>query len=183
MNQLLHQIQIAFSQEEDRLQLRISTGTHEVQFWLTRRLVKLVWPVLQQALVATSGLVTGSSVPKPQVPLMDAMPTQALSQPNAHTRPADAPKVMPLGPLPILVTRAQITPMPDGKYHVGLHPQQGSGIEISMEIIHLRALGKLLFDAVAKTDWDLSLSLPAEKQASDYGNRVLCQVESDYKFN
>ena len=183
MNLPLHQIQVTFSQEEDRLQLRINTNTHEIRFWLTRRLVKRLWPVLQQSMEASAGLTANSPVPKTQVPLVNAMPTQALSQPNDHTQSAEAPKMMPLGPLPILVTKAQIAPTPDGKYHVGLHPQQGSGLEMAMEIRHLHALGKLLFEALAKTDWDLSLSLPAEKHGSDYGNRVLCQVESNYKFN
>ncbi|MEO5334425.1 MAG: hypothetical protein H7839_20615, partial [Magnetococcus sp. YQC-5] len=74
MNHPLHQIQMAFSQEEDRLQLRISTGTHEVRFWLTRRFVKLAWPILQQAIEDTAGLLADSPISKTQFPSMNAMP-------------------------------------------------------------------------------------------------------------
>ena len=45
----LHQIRIDYHQEQDRLLLRISTDdSSELRFWLTRRFVKGLWPVLMK---------------------------------------------------------------------------------------------------------------------------------------
>ena len=183
MSQPLHQIHVDFSPEEDRLQLCISTSTHEMHFWLTRRFVKLLWPGLRNAIEVTAKLVTDAHVdPISKAPMHDAMQKQTPSQPTTNPLAANA-KETPLGPLPVLVTRARLDPIPDGRYLVGLNPQQSNGIEMVMESRHLLALSRLLSDAVAKTDWDLSLSLPSGNQASNHGSGVLCQVESNYKFN
>ena len=45
----LERITVEFHAEEDRLLLRVFCDkTFEIQFWLTRRLVKRIWPVLLQ---------------------------------------------------------------------------------------------------------------------------------------
>ena len=43
----LEQIRLDFAPEHDRLLMRIASGDqHELLFWLTRRCVKLLWPLL-----------------------------------------------------------------------------------------------------------------------------------------
>ena len=43
----LERITVEFHAEEDRLMVRVFFGQKaEIQFWLTRRLVKRIWPVL-----------------------------------------------------------------------------------------------------------------------------------------
>ena len=50
----LSQIQVSFAPAEDRLLLRVSTDEHtEFQFWLTRRYVRLLWPILEQMVAVT----------------------------------------------------------------------------------------------------------------------------------
>src|SRR5258708_37369362 len=45
----LERITVEFHAEEDRLMVRVFFDkTSEIQFWLTRRLVKRIWPVLLQ---------------------------------------------------------------------------------------------------------------------------------------
>ena len=47
----LHQVQLSYDPTEDRAVLRIRTHDNsEFTFWLTRRYVKLLWPVLMQML-------------------------------------------------------------------------------------------------------------------------------------
>ncbi|MBF0399457.1 MAG: hypothetical protein HQL90_01675 [Magnetococcales bacterium] len=183
MKQPLHQIQVLFSQEEDRLQLCISTSTHEVRCWLTRRFVKLLWPVLRRAMETTVGSVVDTPVTTSRIPARDT-PSKQGHAPHDTANPflGDA-KEMPLGPLPILLTRAHLEPLPDGKFQVGLHPQESNGIEMAIEPKHLYALGKLLVDAVAKADWDLALSIPVDTEESGPKSGLFCQVESNYKFN
>ncbi len=46
----LHQINLGFSPEEDRLLLRINTtGKTEYRLWMTRRYVKLLWKLLTKS--------------------------------------------------------------------------------------------------------------------------------------
>ena len=43
----LHQLKIDFEAEQDRLLMLVSTSDQvEVRLWLTRRFVKLLWPLL-----------------------------------------------------------------------------------------------------------------------------------------
>ena len=43
----LHQLKLDFIPEQDRLLLRVSTDTRlEVRLWLTRRILRLLWPLL-----------------------------------------------------------------------------------------------------------------------------------------
>ena len=43
----LHQLKIDFNAEQDRLLMLVSTDDGaEVRMWLTRRFVKLLWPLL-----------------------------------------------------------------------------------------------------------------------------------------
>src|SRR5436190_2425472 len=47
----IHQIQMKYSAQEDRILLRISsTERAEFRFWLTRRYVKLLWTILLKML-------------------------------------------------------------------------------------------------------------------------------------
>lgn len=45
----LHQLKLDFISEQDRLLLRVSTDNQlEVRLWLTRRALRLLWPLLVQ---------------------------------------------------------------------------------------------------------------------------------------
>jgi len=44
---------------------------------------------------------------------------------------------------------------------LGLLPQQGQGIHLTLDNTLLHSLCKLLQNAVAKSDWDIVLELPA----------------------
>ena len=48
------QIQIRYIQEEDRILMRMNTvAEEEFRFWLTRRFLVRLWPVLQEALMSS----------------------------------------------------------------------------------------------------------------------------------
>lgn len=159
----IHQIHVVFVPEEDRLLLRINTQSRiEFRFWLTRRFVKRLWPGLRQAMEATSGIVANKRAdPLARATALHFMHQQAVAQAD-FTQPFDqTPNETPLGPLPVLVTRARIQPREQGGYMVSFHPQERYGIELAMAPNLLHSFCKLLADAVSKADWDLPMPLSA----------------------
>ena len=58
----LAQIQIRFAPVEDRLLMRLSTDDGaEFRFWLTRRYVRIMWPILHQLTVSGAGAAATQS--------------------------------------------------------------------------------------------------------------------------
>ncbi|MBF0401625.1 MAG: hypothetical protein HQL80_09340 [Magnetococcales bacterium] len=157
----IHQIHLLFVPEEDRLLLRINTQSRtEFRFWLTRRFVKRLWPGLRQALEVSSGLQGKAAVdPLARAAVLDFMHQQAVAQTDFSTRFDAVARETPLGPLPVLVTRARIEPREQGGHMVSFHPQESYGIELAMAPKLLHSFCELLTDAVGKADWDLSMPL------------------------
>ncbi|MBF0095745.1 MAG: hypothetical protein HQM04_01585 [Magnetococcales bacterium] len=166
----IHQIQVLFSAEEDRLQLRINThGRAEFRFWLTRRFIKRLWPGLRQAMESQVQTETTAPVdPSNRAAVLSFVHQQAVSESDFATRFQEEVSETPLGPLPVLVTRARIEPREQSGYLIGLHPQTSYGIEVAMDPKLLHSFCKLITDAVAKADWDLNLILsPIGKVVTD----------------
>lgn len=157
----LHQLKLDFIAEHDRLLLRVSTDNQlEVRLWLTRRALRLLWPLLVQ-LVRSSPEVALQSNPQARDALVGMQHEQALSRANFADAFEETPRNMPLGAEPILVARIQSKKDDNGNQVLGLLPQQGQGIHLSLDNTLLHSLCKLLQNAVAKSDWDIALELPA----------------------
>ena len=53
----LHQINLGYSPEEDRILLRINTtGKTEYRLWMTRRYVKILWKLLTKSVESLPGV-------------------------------------------------------------------------------------------------------------------------------
>ena len=164
----LHQLKLDFIPEHDRLLLRVSTDNKlEMRLWLTRRALRLLWPRLMQV-VRSAPEVAVQSNPQARDALVGMQRERALRQANFAQPFEEAPRELPLGPEPILVTRIQTNKDPSGNLVLGLLPQQGQGIHLTLDNNLLHSLCKLLQNAVAKSDWDIALELPAQPlQAED----------------
>jgi hypothetical protein len=157
----LHQLKLDFVPEQDRLLLRVSTDKQqEVRLWLTRRALRLMWPLLVQMLRAAPEVALQSN-PQARDALVGMQREQALSRANFAQPFDDAPREMPLGAEPILVARIQSNRDDGGNQVLGLLPQQGQGIHLTLDNTLLHSFCKLVQDAAAKSDWDISLDLPA----------------------
>ncbi|MEO5362825.1 MAG: hypothetical protein H7838_04290 [Magnetococcus sp. DMHC-8] len=183
--QRIHQVQVVFSPEEDRLQLKINTqGQTEFRFWLTRRFVKRLWPGLRQAMETQARTDMAAPVdPMGRAAMLQFAHQQAVSNTDFATQYQDAPCATPLGPLPILVTRARIEPREQGGYLIGFHPQSSYGIEVAMDPKLLHSFCKLLTDAVGKADWDLTLSLSTTGGVTPDLGGIYGPVGSNYTIN
>ena len=157
----LHQLKLDFIPEQDRLLLRVSTDNElEVRLWLTRRALRLLWPLLLQMLRSSPEIALQSN-PQARDALVGMQHEMALRQANFASAFKEAPREMPLGAEPILVVRIQTNQDERGNQVLGLLPQQGQGVHLTLDNTLLHALCKLLQTAVTKTDWDISLEVPA----------------------
>jgi hypothetical protein len=157
----LHQLKLDFLPEHDRLLLRVSTDNQlEVRLWLTRRALRLMWPILVQ-LVRAAPEVALQSNPQARDALVGMQREQALSRANFDQTFDDVPRAMPLGAEPILIARIQANRDDSGNQVLGLLPQQGQGIHLTLDNTLLHSFCKLVQNAVAGSDWDIALDLPA----------------------
>jgi hypothetical protein len=86
---------------------------------------------------------------------------QALSRADFAKSFEAAPRAMPLGAEPLLVVRIQASTDGDGNQVLRLLPQQGQGIYLTLDNTLLHSFCELVQKAVAKSDWNLVLELPA----------------------
>lgn len=159
----LHQLKLDFIPEHDRLLLRVSTDNQlEVRLWLTRRALRLLWPLLLK-MARSAPEVALQNNPEARDALVGMQHQQALGRADFAKSFEEAPRAMPLGAEPILVARIQSSKDGDGNQVLGLLPQQGRGIYLTLDNTLLHSFCKLVQNAVAKSDWDLVLELPALK--------------------
>ena len=163
----LHQLKLDFIPEQDRLLLRVSTDNQlEVRLWLTRRALRLLWPQLLQV-ARSSPEVALQSNPQARDALLGMQHEQALRQANFADAFNEAPREMPLGAEPILVARIQINKDDNGSPVLGLLPQQGQGIHLTLDNTLLHSLCRLLQNVASQSEWDIALELPSLLVQSD----------------
>lgn len=153
----LHQIMVRFNPEQDRLLLCASTeDQQEWRLWLTRRLVKLLWPALLKAL-GRNPLVAAQADTGAKATVMDFQRQKALQQADFKTPYQEGAKAFPLGEDPILVTKLQIRSSKAGGWVLRLSPGEGPGLEMAADETLLHALCAMLAKAIEKSDWSLDL--------------------------
>ncbi len=166
----LHQLKLDFDPEQDRLLLRVSTDNQlEVRLWLTRRALRLLWPLLVQ-MVRASPEVALQSNAEARDALVGMLHEKALREADFAQSYQELPRELPLGSEPILVARMQANKDDAGNQVLALLPQQGQGIHLTLDNTLLHSLCKLVQDAAAKADWDMVLELPALRSMPDSGD-------------
>jgi hypothetical protein len=179
----LHQIQVTYQQDEDRLLLRASfTGAGEplgeVRAWLTRRLLRNLWPGIVKA------LETQVTLNQPQAAHAKAeivgMQHQATVQDIAargdfKTPYADTAQAFPIGEAPILVTTVHFNISANKPVRIRFEPAQGQGFEVALSPQVLHGFCNLLREAVKTAQWEVELNLPGTGAdgAPDPAPRVL----------
>lgn len=163
----LHQIQVIYRPDEDRLLCRASfreaDELHELRAWLTRRLVCNLWPAILQMLEKQVALE------KPDAAHASSdivgMEHQASVDAIRGTGSFDAPyaaqaKHFPLGEMPILVEKVDLTVGAGQPVRMNLYPAEGKGFEIGFDLTVLHGFCALMKDAVKLADWGLELKMP-----------------------
>ena len=165
----LRQLKIDFNPEGDRLLMQLSTSEGaEMRLWLTRRFVKLLWPLLVQMAEDSSPRIKTQANPEARKALLNIEHEQAVSKANFAKPYDDSARATPLGAEPLLLARIQTGRDPNGLPVLALHPAEGQGLTLSFDSVLLHSVCRLLQAAVKKTDWDVELKLPGV-EAPDTG--------------
>jgi len=157
----LHQLKIDFAAEEDRLLMLIAASEKvEVRMWLTRRFVKLLWPLLVKLAEEASPRIRTQPDPEARKALLGIEHEQAVSKAN-FAKPYDgSARATPLGAEPLLLARIQTGHDPNAHPEVAMHPSEGQGVTLTLDPVLLHSVCRLLQAAVKKSDWDMELKLP-----------------------
>lgn len=153
----IRQLQLAFVPGEDRLLLRVRTSAgEELRFWLTRRYVKLLYPLLARALESDPEVRRQTSA-EARREMLSFRREQALCAADFSRPFQDGATRLPLGAAPVLLARARLAPRAGGVHLLALHPEQGAGVELTVDIGLLHSLSRLLAETAARAQWDLTL--------------------------
>lgn len=161
----LERIRIEFDAEQDRLLMRILIdGGSEVSLWLTRRCVKRFWDALLKMAEWKPEIQLQATEEARKAVLHfeheKALQEVKFSRPGEDEPVLAEPRVQPLGPEPLLITRIQARRTPEGRTQLALLPNEGQGAHLSLNDNLLHGLMRLVQSAVAKAEWELTLELP-----------------------
>ena len=155
------QLQITFDPEQDRLLFRVNgSDQSEIRTWLTRRLVKQLWPSLMQLLTnkIAHDVPTANGDARRMVLGMqheESVGKADFSQPYR----ADATQ-FPLGKVPFVASKLKMTVLPENMYLLAMHPAQGQGVDLRLNDTFLHGLCRMLQKACKEAEWELGLALP-----------------------
>jgi hypothetical protein len=164
----LHQIQLTYQQDEDRILVRVTFNRSnaeplEFRAWFTRRFVKALWPGI------TATMQAQVIMDQPQMAHVSAeianMENQAavneIRQQGNFDIPFEAPAHQyPLGEMPILVTDVQFTLNANQPVRIHLSDARKTGLELQFSQTLLHGFCTLLQQAVHAAEWDMELNLP-----------------------
>jgi hypothetical protein len=157
----LHQIKIDFNAEHDRLLMCISTSDRqEVLLWLTRRCVKLLWPLFIKMVEMNERVQLQGASADAKAALLGMEHEKAVQKADFSKPYEEAGRERPLGAEPLLVARMQTRRDASGANILTLLPLQGQGINLALDDRLLHSCCKLLQNAVARAEWDLKLEFP-----------------------
>lgn len=154
MSAAIQQIQATFSPTEDRILLKLHTGEHSLQAWLTRRYVKLLIPALHG-----QHPQTGEPLFSPSKQALVAMSSQKIQQEGNYEAPYEEPETVtkPLGEHPILLVKMTFKDMASDNPQIVLEPEAGKGIVLSYRAELMGALLKILQQAMSQAEWNLEM--------------------------
>ena len=170
----LHQIQVTYQPEEDRILCRASFKAEdgllqEVRAWLTRRFVRELWPVMLEAMERQVALnnplaahASGDVIEMEHHASIEAFKD---SGNFSHIYEADI-RIFPLGEMPMLVTTADFSVSAGEPVRMNLAPATGDGFQITFAQPVLHGFSSLLKDAVRKAEWELEIHLPGSERAA-----------------
>mgnify|MGYP001814905993 CR=1 FL=1 len=121
----------------------------------------MLYPALYDALSKTSP-VAAQSVPEAKQEVVAFEHQQAVAKTDFKTGFKEVKQEFPLGETPILVTKCQLRPNPDGNTVLALAPEQGQGIDVNLSNDLLHSFTKLLVDACKIAEWPLDAKTLAQ---------------------
>lgn len=155
MSASIQQIQATFLPIEDRILLKLHTGEHNLQAWLTRRYVKLLIPALHG-----QHPHSGEPLFSPSKQAQVEMSSQKIQQEGNYETPYEEPDTATslFGEEPILLVKISFKDMSSDDPQIVLEPEIGKGLSLSYRAELMGALLTILQQATTQADWKLELS-------------------------
>jgi hypothetical protein len=164
----LQQLKVDYSAEQDRLLMLIATSDGaELRLWLTRRYVKLLWPLLVKLAEEASPRIRTQANPEARKALLGIEHEQAVSKADFSKVYEKKSRATPLGEEPLLLGRIQTGHDRKGRPVLALHPANGQGVTLTLDAVLLHSVCRLLQAAVKKSGWDVELKLPGPDEAAN----------------
>jgi hypothetical protein len=153
----LEQFSASYDSGQDRLLLRIRTNEDaEFRFWITRRYLALLWPILMKMAEAFSA--RKSTDPLTRNTLAELAHGQAVGNADFGSQYKDG-SLFPLGEEPVLLARITVKPLANDIQTLTLLPQQGQGINLDLDERLVHILARLLQQTAATAEWGLTLDV------------------------
>ncbi|MCP4111017.1 MAG: hypothetical protein GY749_36750 [Desulfobacteraceae bacterium] len=159
----IHQFNIQFSPEEDRIIFRLNTvNKEEFRFFFTRRFVKLLWPVLLKLLENGYKAIAPekSHVAKD---LLEFEHDSVVSKADFTQKYSENVQTYPLGEDIILLNGIKVKQNPKGNV-LCFFASKGKGIEFQVDNTFLHTFCEILNNVVKKAGWDMKLVFPRRIQ-------------------
>ncbi len=144
----LHQINMQYSNTEDRILLRTSTeNNEEYLIWLTRRYTKLLIDVFEKEIERRGGTTTISSQKE----------TKQFFKEGAFEKPyvEETPKTHPLGEEGVLAFGIKTATDEQGNFVLIIQSESGKGITYNLNDSLLYMVYSLLMQSSDRAEWKL----------------------------
>lgn len=161
----IHQFQASYLIEQDRVLVRFNTHSgEELRLWLTRRLVKNLFPHIIQAATtlpdAPAQLTSHDGAD--HLALAQFRKQESLQQADFNTPFKTEAAVLPMGAAPLLATTVHITPCEGGALRIGFEEKipdraEMRSFEVTLDPPLLHGFMHLLELALQHADWGLQL--------------------------
>ncbi|MFP4309009.1 MAG: hypothetical protein ACLFRG_21900 [Desulfococcaceae bacterium] len=154
----LHQMNAGYEAEADRILFRFNTREGQVfSFHLTRRFVRLLWPVLTDLLKTDLRRRAPENAHAAEA-LLDFEREKTLAGTDFRTPFAAGDASHPLGKGPVLLSRIQVKEAAGGGRLLCLLPSRGAGVTLPAHPRFLHTFAQLIREASGRAQWDLRLS-------------------------
>ncbi len=154
----LEQFNATYDALQDRIQMKIRASNEtEYRFWITRRFLSLLWPILMKmaddfsARNAPDDLLVRST-------LAEMAHGNAVSQADFSSEYKDGSQ-FPLGLEPVLLAKINLRPLIGNTQTLILLPNQGQGINLNLDEKLVHVLARLLQQTATVADWALKLDV------------------------
>ncbi|MDP2368831.1 hypothetical protein [Rhodoferax sp.] len=161
----IHQLQATYLVEHDRILVRLNTHAgEELRLWLTRRMVKNLFPHMLQASteIAAPLALSASHDGSDRRALAEFKKQETLQKSDFNTPFSTQAAILPIGGDPLLATTVHVTPTGRGSLRVGFEEKvpgaaQSRGFEVTLGPDLLPGFMHLLELALKHADWGIAL--------------------------
>jgi len=155
----LQQLHIAYVPAQDRLLMRVTTAQQaEIRMWLTRRFVRILWPVLME-IIKTDPKVAATTGADSREAVMSFQREEALSQTKftKQYQPPQQPQ-RPAGDVPLLLVDVSSEKLNAQQSTLKLRTARGREMQLTVGPKLVHSLCKLITDSLQHTEWGLDIA-------------------------